>query len=301
MIGHWPIGRCQCRPRVAIKRNAVAFLIVAGSRELAGVPVLSATAALRAGAGKVTIATGASMAPLVAIAMPECRIIGLRENSAGGFEADAVQALHSVCRDQDAVLVGPGMEDEEAVHAFTRALLPRVRCGKIVLDAYAMGVVKDGNLNFVGTHGQEGAISEGDYRLLITPHAGELAHLTGEEKKTITQTPHSAAQRAAQKWQTIVALKGAITHIATPQPRVWRHDGGNIGLGVSGSGDTLAGIIVGLSARGATLEQAAAWGVVLHARAGGRLKWRFGPLGYLPREISGEIPALMDELGPRTT
>jgi ADP-dependent NAD(P)H-hydrate dehydratase len=66
-------------------------------------------------------------------------------------------------------------------------------------------------------------------------------------------------------------------------------------LGVSGSGDTLAGIIVGLSARGATLAQAAAWGVVLHARAGIRLEAQFGRLGYLAREIAGQIPRLMQE------
>ena len=69
-----------------------------------------------------------------------------------------------------------------------------------------------------------------------------------------------------------------------------------MGLGVSGSGDALAGIIVGLAARGATLEQAAAWGVLMHARAGARLESRFGPLGYRAAEIVDEIPALMHGL-----
>jgi NAD(P)H-hydrate repair Nnr-like enzyme with NAD(P)H-hydrate dehydratase domain len=81
---------------------------------------------------------------------------------------------------------------------------------------------------------------------------------------------------------------------------VWRHEGGNAGLGVSGSGDVLAGLITGLAARGATLEQAAAWGVRLHARAGERLAGRLGVLGYLARELAIEVPALMASLAAGT-
>lgn len=95
----------------------------------------------------------------------------------------------------------------------------------------------------------------------------------------------------------MVALKGARTVIAAPEGDVWLHTGGNIGLATSGSGDTLAGIIAGLAARGATLAQATVWGVALHARAGERLAQRFGQLGYLARDIPAEIPALLEELG----
>jgi ADP-dependent NAD(P)H-hydrate dehydratase len=95
-----------------------------------------------------------------------------------------------------------------------------------------------------------------------------------------------------------VALNGATTVIAAPGGALWQHQGGNIGLAISGSGDTLAGIIAGLAARGATLEQAAAWGVALHASAGEQLSLRFGVLGYLAREISAEVPALLRTLAP---
>jgi NAD(P)H-hydrate repair Nnr-like enzyme with NAD(P)H-hydrate dehydratase domain len=94
----------------------------------------------------------------------------------------------------------------------------------------------------------------------------------------------------------VVALKGAVTHIAAPDGRMWRHEGGNAGLGTAGSGDVLSGIISGLMARGAPLEQACAWGVALHALAGVRLAGRCGTLGYLAREIPGEVPAIMDAL-----
>jgi ADP-dependent NAD(P)H-hydrate dehydratase len=100
----------------------------------------------------------------------------------------------------------------------------------------------------------------------------------------------------AQRWQATVALKGPVTHIAAPDGRLWKHEGGNVGLAASGSGDTLAGIVVGLAARGAPLEQAGAWGVALHARAGDRLAERTGPLGFLTRDLAAEVPMLMHGL-----
>jgi ADP-dependent NAD(P)H-hydrate dehydratase len=88
-------------------------------------------------------------------------------------------------------------------------------------------------------------------------------------------------------------LKGVETVIAAPAASLWRHKGGNVGLAVSGSGDVLAGVVAGLAARGAPAEQAAVWGVALHAHAGERLAERSGPLGYLARDLSAEVPALM--------
>ena len=105
---------------------------------------------------------------------------------------------------------------------------------------------------------------------------------------------------AAKKWNAFVALKGATTLVATPEGHLWRHVGGSAGLATSGSGDTLAGAIAGLCARGATLEQACAWGVVLHARAGEQLSKRISQIGYLAREIPDEMLAVLNDLSPAT-
>jgi NAD(P)H-hydrate repair Nnr-like enzyme with NAD(P)H-hydrate dehydratase domain len=123
-----------------------------------------------------------------------------------------------------------------------------------------------------------------------------MAKLTGDDKEAIAADCAGTAMRAARQWNAVVALKGAITHIAAADGRLWRHEGGNFGLATSGSGDVLAGIIAGLIARGAALEQAAAWGVALHARSGERLARRLGTLGYLARELPGEVPAIMESL-----
>ena len=269
-------------------------LILGGSREMPGAIILAATAALRAGAGKLTIATGASVAQLVALAIPEARVLGLRETPEGGFARDSTDMLDPLADKVDAVLVGPGMQDKAATAALVRALLPRLDGSAVVLDACAMGILVQpdarggaaGRLRFPGP-------------VIVTPHAGEMAHLTGAAKETILADPDRHARSAAHDWNAVVALKGARTVIATPAGALWQHEGGNVGLASSGSGDTLAGIICGLAARGASLEQATCWGVALHARAGERLAARMGLLGYLAREIPGEVPALMNLLAPR--
>ncbi len=259
-------------------------LILGGSREMPGAVILAATAALRAGAGKLTIATGASVAQLVALALPEARVIGLAETEQGGFTEEAVAKLDPLADKVNAILIGPGMQDEAATALLVRALLPRLDGSdvSVVLDACAMGVVLAGDGFRFGQP------------VIVTPHAGEMAHLTGASKEEIGAEPEHHAVQAARRWNAVVALKGARTLVVAPEGERWQHEGGNVGLAISGSGDALAGIIAGLAARGASLTQAACWGVALHARAGELLAERLGVLGYLAREIPAEIPALME-------
>jgi hydroxyethylthiazole kinase-like uncharacterized protein yjeF len=260
-------------------------LVIAGSREMPGALILAANAALNAGAGKLMVATAASVARLVATALPEARVIELTETEAGGIDRSAVERVRERLQRVDAVLIGPGMQDEPAVCGFCAELLGHLSTSLLVLDAAAMGVA-----------GQAPGIGKFSSPTILTPHAGELAHLTGGNKQDICAQPTQAVTNAARRWNAVVALKGATTFIAAPDGSLWRHRGGNVGLAISGSGDVLAGVIVGLASRGASAEQAAIWGVALHARAGERLAERSGPLGYLARDLSAEVPALMASL-----
>lgn len=268
-------------------------LVVAGSAEMPGAVILAAEAALRAGAGKLTIATGASVAPLVGVAIPEARVIGLSETAGHGFQADSARRLAELSGKADALLVGPGMQDEGGCVELVHNLLARFSDIPVLLDATAMCAVHPRG----EPHLLDEAIDWAHFRfaapVLLTPHAGELARLTGADRSAIEKAPQHAALAAAERWNAVVALKGATTVLATPGGQLWQHQGGNAGLAISGSGDALAGIIAGLLARGASLEQAAAWGVVLHGAAGEQLALRCGPLGYLAREIAAEVPALL--------
>ena len=276
----WPLPLPE---REGDKEERGRVLVVAGSRQIAGAVVLAATAALRAGAGKVAIATSAAIAHFVAFAVPESRVFALDESPDGGIAAGTLDALDAIAPHVASVLIGPGLPYTPVTQALAAEVLERFAHASVIVDAGAMRVI-DTQRRFYAP-------------VVMTPHAGEMASLTRGDKATIIEEPRRAALEAARTWNAVVALKGAITYIAAPDGRVWRNRAGNPGLATSGSGDVLAGIMAGLAARGAPLEQASAWAVALHARAGDRLAQRIGPLGYLARELPGEVPGLMAELG----
>ena len=264
------------------KEDRGQVLVVAGSREIPGAALLSATAALRAGAGKLTIATAQSVAPGLALLMPEARVIGLPETPTGGLLASGVGQLASCAEHCAAVLAGPGLLDSEGSCEFVESLLRQLTGVPVILDALAMDVMLQ--------------VPRFEQPVLLTPHAGEMAHLSGQSKDDVKADAPALARAMALKHNAVMALKGATTFIIPPEGDEWCHVSANAGLGTSGSGDVLAGIMTGLAARGAPLVQAAAWGVMLHALAGQRLAERHGRLGFLAREILGEIPSVMRDL-----
>lgn len=257
-------------------------LVVAGSREIAGAAGLAGVAALRAGAGKLAIATGESAASTLAVAVPEARVFALPETPSGGLALDGLDRVAARARGAGAIVIGPGLMDEEATAHFTFALLARFRGVKVVLDATALKAIP--------------MLGRFDEPVLVTPHAGEMASLVGCGKDEVQRDPATCAVDAARRWNAVVALKGAATLVALPGGEGWRHEGSQPGLATSGSGDVLAGLAAGLLARGATLEQAAAWAVVLHAQAGSALAARLGPVGFLARELADEVPAILRRL-----
>lgn len=279
LLRGWPLPTAE---EDADKESRGRVLVLAGSREMPGAAVLSATAALRAGAGKLVIATPQSAAPTVAGAMPEARVIALPEGSDGGPTIFALPLLQSLAGSTRALLVGPGMTGHASTIDFVQTVLPMFREATVLLDALAMDVVR--------------TLPRFEQPVILTPHAGEMAHLTGGDKEDLQEEPAAVAARQARAWNAVVTMKGATTCIAAPDGRVWTHQAHAPGLGTSGSGDVLAGIIAGLAARGATPEQATAWGVALHARAGQALAQRMGRVGFLARELPAEVPALMHAL-----
>lgn len=275
----WPLPAIAAD---ADKEERGRVLVVGGSREIAGAVQLAAVAALRAGAGKLVIATAESVAPYMTQAIPEARVIGLPENGGGSFGEGAIDAIADTVDGAAAVLAGPGMMDPAGNTAVLQALLAKCRDIPVVLDAFGMDVIPG-----IGRCAQP---------VLMTPHAGEMAHLLGMAKEEVLAQPEAVVRHAASKWNAVVALKGATTWIANPGGECWRHAAAHPGLATSGSGDVLAGLIAGFAARGVPLEQACAWGVVMHALAGESLERRLGPVGYLARELPLEVPLLMRKM-----
>ncbi|WP_424813452.1 NAD(P)H-hydrate dehydratase [Roseococcus sp. YIM B11640] len=259
--------------------------VVGGGAEIPGAVLLAGVAALRAGAGKLLVATARSTAAPLAIALPEARVVGLRETPAGGLAPEAAETLAEQCGRYDALVLGPGMVDPEAVAELTGELLRRIEGVHFVLDAASLYCLAD----------CRGSLRRHGGRAVLTPHAGEMAGLLGVPETAVQADPLGAARQAAADLQAVVVMKGGRTFIVTPQGQAWSCDRGNVGLATSGSGDTLAGIIGGLLARGAVPAEAALWGVFLHGEAGARLARRVGRVGFLAREIPAEIPSIMAE------
>ncbi len=260
-------------------------LVVAGSRELIGAAILAGTAVLRVGAGKLQYNCPASISLHLGAAVPEARAVGFLETPSGAITAGAAEAIAGNAGKCSAVLIGPGLLDEEATGEFVAALLPRIEGVPVVLDAAAM----------MGLKRHRELLARHAGRIVITPHAGEMAGILGRPKKEVETDPARVAREVADAYGVVVVLKGACSFIAGPDGQAWSCSHGNVGLGTSGSGDTLAGFITGLLARGADPVRAAAWGVFIHGEAGNRLARSRGLLGYLAREIPDEVPAILAE------
>jgi hydroxyethylthiazole kinase-like uncharacterized protein yjeF len=270
----------------ADKEERGRVLVVGGSLEMPGALILSATAALRAGAGKLQIATCRGIAQAVAVAIPEARVYALPETKQGAIAASAASRIAELAAGVQAILIGPGMIGEVAVTRLMKSLLPHLKDITVVLDAAALTCFSS----------PPDFSSKPKLEVILTPHAGEMASMLKIDKAEVTDDPRAIARRAAALFGAVIALKGRESHIVAPDGEACSNRAGNVGLATSGSGDTLSGIIAGLAARGTDPLRAAAWGVYLHAKAGDRLARRMGRLGFLARELLDEIPALMFEL-----
>jgi ADP-dependent NAD(P)H-hydrate dehydratase len=256
--------------------------IIGGSREVPGAVLLAALGAMRAGAGKLQIVTVESRAAALAMAMPEALVIGRPETPTGGLQTEPVTCVASRWANTHALLVGPGMVEERDCHEILKSLLESSGEAVIIVDAGALPRITELGVDLRRRIG----------RVIVTPHAGEMANLLGVDKDIVEADPKSAASLLTEEFGVIVIMKGSQTVITAPDG-IWRYEGGGVGLATSGSGDVLAGIVAGLAARGAEPVAAAMWGVFLHGEAGARLGKRVGPLGFLAREIPDLVPKIM--------
>lgn len=257
-------------------------LIVGGSMRVPGAVLLAGEAALRTGAGKLQIATAASVAPGMALAVPEALVLGLAQNGQGEI-VRGHRALDGAMAACDAAVIGPGMASSATTTAMVRRAAEQAVC-TLVLDAGAL------------SRGLRAPIGR---PFVLTPHAGEMATLAGDDKAAVEAAPGAYALKFAQKLRSVVIVKGADSFISGPDGVVWMHRGGASGLGTSGSGDVLAGLIAGFAARGCDALTATLWGVFVHAAAGRQLARRIGPVGFLARELGLEVPGILDRLARR--
>ena len=282
LLGAFPLPHI---PDDGDKEERGRILVIAGSRELAGAAYLAGMAGLRAGAGKLQIATSASIAIPLAVAIPEARVIGFEESEDGCLAPSAIAALVEQAGSADAITIGCGLQHGPALDALLDALLAASLDRPLILDAAVLGSLAP---RAQATRAWRGGA-------IALPHAREMARMLECEDKEVSDDPLAAARRAAERYNVVAVIKGQYSHIVHPDGRAFRFQGGGVGLATSGSGDTLAGIVGGLAARGADPLAAALWGVYLHGEAGRILAEEVGRVGFLARELLDRIPRLLED------
>jgi hydroxyethylthiazole kinase-like uncharacterized protein yjeF len=199
----------------------------------------------------------------------------------GGISRKGIRTVAASAADFDAVVAGPGMMPGRSCTMLAELLL-EAELGRLVLDAAMLYALPP----------HDEAARSAPTPILL-PHDREMAALIGCDEEEVNRSPLSCGRECAARYGALVLVKGPQSHIVAPDGAAWRFGGGGPGLGVSGSGDALAGIVGGLLARGAAPLTALLWGVWLHGNAGAELARKVGPIGFLAREIAGEIPALL--------
>jgi ADP-dependent NAD(P)H-hydrate dehydratase / NAD(P)H-hydrate epimerase len=253
-------------------------LIVAGSVGKSGAAVLASRAALRAGAGLVTVATPEQVLPIVAANTPEVMTEPLRATEAGSISLRNMDHgyFDSLLKGKKVLAMGPGLsahrETQEFVHAVARE-----RTVPMVLDA-------DG-LNAFAGHAADLENSQG--MLALTPHPGEMARLLGSTTIDVQARRMEVAIQAAADWNCCVILKGHQTIAALPNGSAWVNSTGNPGMGTGGTGDVLTGMLAGLTAQYGT----AAWGTVLSFGV-----YLHGLAGDLAYADNGEAPLIAGDV-----
>lgn len=216
-------------------------LVIAGSRGYTGAAALCGNAAMRSGAGLVTIATPASaQSSVVAVAMPEVMTTALAETDRGAVSDEAVDHVKRLASKATVIAIGPGLSaEDERTRKFVKSVIQN-RTTPIVIDADGLNCLAPWPTELRGSD---------EHPLVLTPHTGEMRRLLGVTDETELVDNVAAARLFAVKHHLILVLKGSRTLVAKPDGRVFVNPTGNAGLGTAGAGDTLTGLIAGFNAQ----------------------------------------------------
>ena len=271
------------RSATAHKGDGGRLLVVAGSGGMVGAGVLAAEAALRAGAGLVTLAVPAGIQPTAAGMLPEAMTLPLPETAGGGLAEAAAAPVIERLSGADALVVGPGLGRDPATGAMLRRVLAAARL-PLVADADALNLLAPA--------------VRGDFpdSCVLTPHPGELARLIATTVEGVQSDRLAAARVSAARCGCTVVLKGAGTVIASPGERTWINSTGGPALATAGTGDVLAGVLGACLARGLPPAVAALAAVYIHGLAGDIAGELCGAPGALAGDVIRALPAALRRL-----
>jgi len=267
------------RPREAHKGGYGHLLLIAGSVGKTGAAALAARAAMRAGAGLVTVATAASAQPVVAALILEAMSAPVPETAAQSVGLDALAPLGELAERRDAAALGPGLGLHEDTQALARRLV--FECARpFVVDADALTALAGHLERLPGAPGPR----------CLTPHPGEMARMLGATVAEVQRDRIATVRQFATAWHAHVVLKGAGSAIGLPDGTVVLNPTGNPGMASGGTGDVLTGILGAFLARGLSADDALVSAVYLHGLAGDVAAERHGQESLIAGDVIEGLP-----------
>lgn len=272
------------RPSYSNKGDFGKVLVAAGAVNMSGAAYLSALAAYRTGAGLVKVFTVEENRLILQTGLPEAIITTYDPKAAAAGTEEFIDLIREQCEWASVIVLGPGLGQADYVKNLVEIFLSYAKV-PLILDA-------DG-LNTIAAYPKlTGYFTN---HIIVTPHLGEMARLTGNSVEAIKRDLIAAAREYADLSGITCVLKDAVTIGALKNHSVYINSSGNSAMAKAGSGDVLTGIIAGLIASGLNLSQAAALGIWLHGRAGDMVRKKHGDHSLLARELTEEIHTILQE------
>ena len=233
-------------------------LILAGSRGMLGAAALTGLAAMRAGAGLVTLGVSASLnLTLQKKTSSVLMTLPLKETKEQTLDVSAYDQIKKILPRFHAIAVGPGLSTHPPTQKFILKIISSVK-QPLVIDADGLNALP-GHLKI---------LTKIKNTKILTPHSGEMARLTGVKREVIEKNRKKIAKDFARRYQCILVLKGHLTVVASPDGKIYINRSGNAGMATAGSGDVLTGILVAFLAQGIDGFETARLGTFLHGKAG---------------------------------
>ncbi|TET69022.1 MAG: NAD(P)H-hydrate dehydratase [Dehalococcoidia bacterium] len=282
----WARAALPERPLNANKGTFGRVLVVAGSINYIGAAYLACSGAMRVGAGLVTLATAASLQPILATKLTETTYLPLPESQPSIISPQAAELIGQQFENYNVLLLGCGLGQSQSVAQFVSSILSQPELPALVLDADGLNILaKTPNWWQQLTNDA-----------ILTPHPGEMARLSGLSVAEIQSDRVGTAKKLALEWRKTIVLKGAYTVIATPEGHCRISPIANPGLASAGTGDVLTGAIAGLVAQGLSLFDAAVLGVYLHGKAGEMVKDIIGNAGMIATDLLSALPLVIKKI-----
>ncbi|CAB1071487.1 carbohydrate kinase [Alkalispirochaeta odontotermitis] len=267
------------RPQGAHKGSTGHLLVIAGSTGKTGAATMTSMAALRTGAGLVTLGAAESLNPALEGQLMEAMTVPLPECDSGILGESAFSAVQQELTGKRCLAIGPGLGQADDTQKLIRKIIRHSEV-PVVVDADGLnnmaGAVKD--------------FKHAKAPIILTPHPGEMARLMDTAVSEIQRNRIECSRQFAVRHNVNVVLKGAATIVAHPDGKVYINPTGNAGMASGGMGDVLTGMIAGLIVQGMSPQAACRAGVYLHGAAADSLAETIGPYGYLAGEVMNSIP-----------